>query len=154
MEKKFFTLEPKENPRLMRLFQIIFGIICILLAIYWVIFNGKSLKVDKTFWITIVFLASSGFYQILAGTGKTDRFIETGPGRIFLKQNSVLPGIALAPSDVKKMELFPMSIVFSLANGKKIIFRFGISDTEIIEQVRNEIISFGRLNGIEAEIKQ
>lgn len=148
MDKKYFLLETKENPKTIKLIQIVFGIICIILAFVWVFYNIKSLKSDGTLWVTIVFLIGFGGYQVFAGMGKTDRYIETGPGGIVLKQNSFLPKIELKPADLTGIEIFPLSIQFLLQENKKIIFRFGLSNTEIINPVKDEIAEFGELNGI------
>ena len=154
MEKKYFSLESKENTRAIKIIQIVFGIICIATAILWLIHNIMSLKSDGTLWITIVFLISFGAYQILAGFGKTERYIETGPEKIVLKQNSFLPKIELKAHDLAAIEIFPLSILFRLKNQKKIIFRFGLSNTEIINPVKDEIVDFADLNPITVEEKK
>jgi hypothetical protein len=154
METKRFYLETKQNPRAVKFIQIVFGIICIILAVTWVFYNLKSLKNDGTVWITIAFLICFGGYQILAGLGKTDRYLETGPGKIILRQNSFLPKITLNVNDIEKLEIFPLSILFLLKNQKKIIFRFGLSNTEIINPVKDEIIVFSELNVIPCEEKK
>jgi hypothetical protein len=152
MEKKFFLLEPHDNSRIMRIFQIILGILCIIVALFWLIFNFKTFKTDKTLWITVVFLMGFGFYQIMAGFGKTSKYIETGAEKIVLKQNSFLPMIELKPADIQRIEIFPLSICFQFKNGKKIVHRFGLTNTEIIVPVKESITEFAKLNKIPVEI--
>jgi hypothetical protein len=152
MEKKVFLLEPKDNPKVVRIFQIIFGIICITITLYWIIFKIRSLNSDPTQWITIIFLVSFGVYQILAGSGKTLRYIETGPDRIVLKQNSFLPRIITRSTDLERIEFFPLNINFHLKNRKKITLRFGTSYTEIIGPVEEAVIEFAELNKIPFEV--
>jgi hypothetical protein len=154
MEKKYFFLEVRENPRAMKIIQIVFGIICVATAIFWVIHNVRSLKSDSTLWITIVFLTGFGAYQVMAGFGKTNRYIETGPEKIVLKQNSFLPKIELKAHDIDSVEIYPLSILFRFKNKKKIIFRFGLSNTEIINPVKDEVIDFAELNSIHFEEKK
>jgi hypothetical protein len=154
MEKKYFLLETKENPRSIKIIQIVFGIICIALAIVWVFYNVKSLKSDSTLWITVIFLTCFGTYQVLAGLGKTERYVETGPDKVVLKQNSFLPKIELSAHDIDVVEIYPLSILFRLKNKKKIIFRFGLSNTEIINPVKDEITNFSMLNSIHFEEKK
>jgi hypothetical protein len=154
MEKKYFFLEARENPRAMKIIQIVFGIICVATAIFWVIHNVRSLKSDSTLWITIIFLTGFGAYQVLAGLGKTERYIETGPEKIVLKQNSFLPKIELKAHDIDAVEIYPLSILFRFKNKKKIIFRFGLSNTEIINPVKDEVIDFAELNSIHFEEKK
>jgi hypothetical protein len=154
MEKKYFLLDAKENPRSFRIIQMVFGIVCIVLAIIWAFYNVKSLKNDNTLWITVIFLTCFGAYQIVAGLGKTERYIETGPDRIVLKQNSFLPKIELNALDIDALEIYPLSILFRLKNQKKIIFRFGLSNTEIINPVKDEVTDFAMLNSIHFEEKK
>ena len=154
MEKKYFSLETKENPPAVKIIQIAFGIICIAIAIFWLIHNVSSVKSDSTLWITIIFLTGFGAYQILAGLGKTERYIETGPEKIVLKQNSFLPKIELKPQDIDAVVIFPLSILFRFKNKNKIIFRFGLSNTDIINPVKDEVVDFAKLNSIPVEEKK
>ncbi|MCU0461332.1 MAG: hypothetical protein MUF36_04865 [Bacteroidales bacterium] len=154
MEKKHFPLEPKENSRLVMIFQIIFGILCIAIALYWAIFQFASLKADSTMWITIVFLVGFGAYQVAAGFGKIKKFIEIGSERIILKQNSFLPKADLKPSDLEKIDIYPLSICFHMTKKKKMILRFGLNYTEIINPVKDAVAEFAGLNGISVEEKK
>ncbi len=151
MEEKNFSLELRDSSHITKVFQIVLGILCIGISIYWIIFNIKSLKADTTLWITIFFLVCFGIYQILAGTGKTKKFIETGPDKIRLKQNSVFPAVILQPGDIEKIELFPVSIVFTMKRGGKIILRFGLTYTEIIQPVKDEIMLFAQKHNLKYE---
>lgn len=153
MEKKVFLLEAKDNPKVVKILQIIFGIVCIIISIYWMIFNIRSLNSETTQWITIIFLVSFGIYQILAGSGKTLRYIETESYRIVLKQNSFLPRINIRSSDIDRIEFFPLNINFHLKNSRKITLRFGTSFTEIIGPVEEAVIEFAELNKIPFEVK-
>jgi Na+/citrate or Na+/malate symporter len=152
MENKYFLLEPKENPRAVKIFQISLGVICIAIAIFWIVFNIKSLEADRTLWATIVFLVLFGIYEILAGLGKTARYIKTGPAVIIIKQHSVLPYVELISSEIERIELYPLSIKFLLKNRKKFLFRFGFSYPEIISPVKDEIVEFARSNKIPLEV--
>jgi hypothetical protein len=153
MEKKIFFLEPKESKGLEKIFHIVLGIACIIIAIYWVIFNIQSIKTDGTLWITILFLVLFGIYQILDGTGKTRKYFATEQEKLVLKQHSVLPAVEIRAADLEKIEIFPLSISFKIRNRSKILFRFGLSYLEIIEPVKNEIIGFADRNSIPYEIK-
>lgn len=153
MEKKIFFLEQHESTKFTRVFQVILGILCILIALYWLIFSFSMVKAGGSLWITIVFLVLFGIYQLLAGTGKTKKYITTEPGKIVLKQNSVLPPVVLKPADIEKIELYPLSINFRMKGRSSIRFRFGLSNTEIIEPVKTELGEFAGLNNIPVETK-
>ena len=154
MEKKYFLLEPKEDSRIVRIFQIVFGIFCILIALFWLVYNIRSGKSDSSLWITLIFLIGFGAYQLLAGFGKTNKYIEVGREKIVMKQNSFLPMIQLKAADIKKIDLFPLNINFLLINKKKINLMFGMTYTDLINPVKEAIIEFAEINKILLEEKR
>ncbi|HPF04160.1 MAG TPA: hypothetical protein PLV06_01125 [Bacteroidales bacterium] len=151
MEKKYFLLETRESSRFVRTAQVVFGILCIIIAFYWIIFQYGSIKNDSTLWITIVFLAGFGSYQIAAGFGRITRYLEIGSDEVILKQNSVLPRVVLKASAIKKIDFYPMSIRFIMEHKKRTILRFGLSYTDLIEPVKNAIAEFAAINHIITE---
>lgn len=148
MEEKKIPLEHTDSSHITRVFQIVLGILCIAISGYWTIYKLKSLQSDSTLWITIIFLVLFGIYQILSGTGKTKKFIETGPDKIRIKQHSVLPSVILIPADIDKIEIYPLSIIFTLKKGGKIKLRFGLTYTDIIQPVKDELILFAQFNNL------
>lgn len=148
METRTYLLESNDNSKAVNIIRIIFGVICIILAISWIVFNISSVKSDGTIWITIVFLASFGVYQILAGAGKTTRFISISDDALVVKQNSVIPGVSLKAGMISKIEIHPLSIAFILSKGSRTILRFGISYPETIIPVKEAISEFASRNGI------
>jgi hypothetical protein len=91
MEKTIIFLDPKENPLTIRIIQIIFGLTCIGVSVFWIIYNLKASDADKTLWITSLLLFGFGFYQIFIGNGKNKKFIEINNDTIILKKSSLLP---------------------------------------------------------------
>jgi hypothetical protein len=154
MEKKYFLLSSAENSKLVKIIQIAFGIICIGVAVFWLIFNARSLKADKTLWITILFLTGFGVYQIWAGLGRATRFIEITSEKIRLKKSIFRPELNIASQDIQKIELFPLNLIFFLKSQKRILLRFGTSYQETNEQIKDEILAFADLNSINIEIKE
>jgi hypothetical protein len=153
MEKKYYSLGPGENNSLVKITRILFGAVCIAVAVFWLIFNIKSINADGTLWITIIFLSGFGFYQIWSGIGRAKRFIEIGQNIIRLKKNSILPVQEFSADNFEKIEIFPLNLIFFLKHGKPVIMRFGTTYTDIIEPVKNGIISFATRNNILCEIK-
>ncbi len=151
MGEKLFFLDHRDGSQITKVFQIVLGVLCICIAIYWMIFNIKSSETDNTLWITISFLILFGIYQILAGAGKTKKYIETGPETIRLKQNSVLPAVTLKPIEIEKIEIYPISIIFIMKRGGKIKLRFGVTYTDIIQPVKDEIVTFAGIHNIPYE---
>jgi len=154
MEQQHFKLEAKEDSKFTRIFQVIFGILCIAIGLYWAIFHISSLNDDPTLWITIVFLIGFGTYQIAAGLGKIKKFIAIDADLITLKQSSFLPKSELKSQDIEKIDIFPLSICFLLKNKKKKILRFGLRYTEIIIPVKDALVQFADLNNIAIEEKK
>ena len=151
METKYFSLSSAENNKLVKIIQIVFGIVCFAIAIFWLIFNIRALKADGTLWITIIFLSGFGFYQIYAGLGYAIRFIEISSGKICIKKNILLPAVVLLADDIYKIELYPFNLIFFMKSGKKFILRFGAAYQEINEKIKDEILIFADQNSINTE---
>ena len=151
MEKKYFSLSSVENNRMVKIIQIVFGILCIAVAIFWLISNIRALKADGTLWITIIFLSGFGFYQIWAGFGKATRFIEISSDKIRLKKTILLPPIELPVEMIQKIEIFPFNLIFFLKAEKKIILRFSTTFHDTNEKVKDEILTFADLNAVKIE---
>ena len=152
MEIKYYPLGTGENNGFVRIIRIIFGIACIAVAIFWIVFNIKSLKADGTLWITIIFLIGFGSYQLWAGLGRTISFIEFGQGYIRLKKNSIFPPSIMNAEEIEKIDLFPLNLIIFLKTGKKIMLRFGTTYYETNEKVKDEILGFAESNNIPIEI--
>jgi hypothetical protein len=154
METKYFSLNSNENNRLIKAVQVIFGIVCFAVAIFWLIFNIQSLKVDGMLWITILFLSGFGFYQIWSGLGKAKRFIKIGTDTIWLRKNIILPAVELHAEDIEKIELFPLNLFFILKSKKRILLRFGTTYHDTNEKIIDVILIFAESNSINLEIKE
>jgi len=154
METKTFYLSSVENNRVVKIIQIIFGTLCIGVAVSWLIFNIRSLKADSTLWITIIFLAGFGFYMIWSGLGRATRFIVIGPEKIQLKKTIMLPPVEIIAGEIQKIELFPFNIIFFLKSEKRIMLRFNSTLYETNELIKDEILKYAGTNSINAEIKE
>jgi hypothetical protein len=154
MEAKYFSLSSAENNKLVKIIQIVFGIVCFAIAIFWLIFNIRALKADGTLWITIIFLSGFGFYQIYAGLGYAIRFIEISSYKIRIKKNILLPAVGLSATDIHNIELYPFNLIFFLKSGKKFILRFGATYQDMNEKIKNEILIFAEQNSINTEIME
>ena len=148
MEEKTFDLDPHEHPRWMNILQIIFGIICIAVAFYNIISGLNNENSSLTLVAAVIFLFLFGIYQIMAGSGNTRKYFRITADRISIRQLPVLPVANLGKSEIEKIEFFPLSIKFHLKNRRKIKFRFGISYPEIIDPVKQYVITFAETNNI------
>ena len=153
MEKRHFSLEMRENNRLTRVFQVIFGFLCIAIAIYWLIYNFTSVQSDRTLWITVAFLTGFGGYLIWSGLGYAYKFVEFMENRIRIRKNSFLPAVDLSSEDIEKIEVFPLKVTIARKSSAKILIRFGIGNVERIEQVKDEFTKFASDHNISFEIR-
>lgn len=151
METGFFTLDISSGTRFTKFFQIIFGVICLAVAVIWLVLNISEIKSAGSFWITLLFLAGFGIYQIRAGMGMASRYIEIGEERIRFRRSSFMRSKELRAGDIEKIEFYPLNIIFILRNGKTEIIRFGTTFTEIIEPVRKKTEEFAGLYDITVE---
>ena len=151
METKYFSLGPSENSAFVKVIRILFGLVCIAIAFFWLIFNIRSVKTDNTLWITVLFLSGFGFYQVWAGLGRTTRFIQIGSDKIILKKNSLLPLKEMASSEINKIEVFPLNLIFHFHRGGKTILRFGTAFTDNIDPIKSGIEEFSAVNNIAIE---
>jgi hypothetical protein len=154
MENNYFSLEVNRNNRVIRIFQIVFGLICAVLAVVWLIMNLDSLKSNSTLWFSIIFLLGFAWYQINSGLGKGDKFLQIGETTLKFKKNSIFPARDLKASEIKKIEIFPLSMVLYLKSGKKNIMRFGTTYMDIIEPIKKGIENFCTLNNLELEFRK
>jgi hypothetical protein len=152
MEKEHFSLEISDDNRIIKVFRAFLGLLCIAIGIYWLLFNiGKGSQSSKQ-WITVAFLVGFGAYQIYAFLGLAVKFIEISSENIRLKKNSLSPVISFSPDQIRKIELFPLNVIFLYKSDKKVILRFGISDPGKVEDIKSKIVEFADSNGVNLEI--
>jgi hypothetical protein len=152
MDNKYYSLGTSENNRLVRIIRILFGTVCIAVAVFWLVFNIKSLKADGTLWITVIFLMGFGSYQVWAGLGRATSFIEFGQSYIRLKKNAILAPSVMDVPEIERIELFPLNLIIFLKSGKRIMLRFGTTYYETNEKVKDEMLRFAESNNIPLEI--
>lgn len=153
MKKVYYSLNLHETNRFSRILQLIFGIICIAVAVIWLFLNLKTSGSTLNLWVTILFLAAFGFYQINSGLGFANRFIEISNNSIRLKSNSILPVRQIGAAVINKIEVNPLNIIFFLKNGKKVNLRFGTTYPDNISRIKDKVLEFASENSISAEEK-
>jgi len=151
MENNHYSLEVNKSNRVTRIFQLIFGIICAVLAFIWLIMNIKTLTTNGSLVITIIFLLGFAYYLVNSGLGKGDKYIEIGRDSLKFKKYSVLPATEIKAGDIQKIEIYPLNIIFILKSGKKEVLRFGTFFTGVIEPVKTGVETFCEINGIPLE---
>lgn len=154
METKHFSLGDIEKNRLVNIIRIVFGSVCLALAAFWLIFNINSIQNSGTLWITILFLTGFGFYQIWAGFGKAERFIEIGSDNIVLKKTIFLQPMTIPAVETEKIEFFPLKFIFLLKSGRKVLLRLGTMYYESNKNITDEITKYAEKNKISTEVIQ
>ncbi len=153
MEKAYFSLELNRSNKLTKVFHLVLGIVCMGIALVWLILNFSTLKSSISLWITIVFLAGFGYYEVISGLGKSEKFIEVSNSSVRIKLNLLFPAQELKADEIDRLEVFPLNIVFFLKSGKTVFLRFGTTYTDIIEPVKKSIKSFCNRNNLKFEIR-
>ncbi len=147
------SLEIRDDNKIIRTIQIIFGIVLILIAVYWLIFNIRSFDVKGSLWITLIFVAGFGVYQIYSGLGYANKYIEFNDALLKIKTNSLTPAVEIDAPDIRVAEVFPLKIMLFLKSEKKVLIRLGVTDAEKIEIVKDEFIRYVTRFRIPLEIK-
>jgi hypothetical protein len=154
MGKEYFYLGTSDDNSLVKFFRILFGIMCVIIAVFWIFYIIKSLKSELTIWITIFFLLGFGFFQIWTGLGYAKTFIMIDSDSILLKKNPVLPKRNIKSAEIEHIELFPLNLIVFLKAGKKVILRFGTTYPQMIDDVKDAVILFAEKNTIPLEINE
>jgi hypothetical protein len=152
METKYYSLELRENNTLIKVFRIIFGIACIGIAIFWLFYNFKAVRADNNLWITVIFLSGFGIYLVRSGLGYGNRFIEIGNSHIGFRKNSFLKRAEYDAGEIEKIGFYPLKVVFWLRSGKKDLLRFGVTDIEKVESIKDDLMKFATGNNIPGEL--
>jgi len=153
MAGDYYSLEVYKSNKLTKVFQLVFGIICAVVALVWLISNISSLESNGTLVITIIFLLGFAYYQVNSGLGRGEKFIEISQNTVKLKKNSIFPSQELSASGIERIEIFPLNLIFFLRSGKTVFLRFGTTYTDIINPVRTGIKTFCERNNIPLEFK-
>jgi len=152
MEKKRYSLEIKESGKIVKFAQIVFGAICLFTAAWWVVYIFKA-EVAGDYWIATLFLTGFGLFQIYSGAGYSARYIEISDNHIIIKQSSIGTPILLMASEISAIDILPLSVKFMLRSGKTKTLRFGISYSDLIDDIKEAIVVFSESKNIPCEEK-
>ena len=152
MEKQTFLLGNAEDTKIVKILRIALGAACIIVAVSWIFFSINSETLNRNLWITIAFLTAFGSYQIWAGLGKSTRFITFDNESILVKKDSLLSPVTIKASDISKIDIYPLSVIFLRKSDKKFLLRLGSVNYETNEKIIDELVKFAGDNGIEHEI--
>jgi hypothetical protein len=152
MDIRYYSLGNVEKNRLVRIIRVLFGAVCIAVAAFWLIFNISTIKNTGTLWMTIFFLTAFGFYQIWAGIGKAERFIEIRKDTIALKKYIFLQPVIIPATETEKIEFFTLKVIFRLGTDKKILLRLGTMYYESNDNIMDDLAKYADENKIPTEV--
>ncbi len=150
MENSYYSLEVNKSNRLTRVFQLIFGIVCAVLAITWVILNPGSFK-SYTSLLPVLFLAVFSWYMINSGLGKGEKHVEIRHDQLRIKNISLFPARIFPAAEISKIEVLPLSILLFRKNKGKFLLRFGTTYIDVIDPVKSGLEKFCSRNNIPVE---
>jgi hypothetical protein len=141
MERKRYSLEAKESNRFVRTAQIVFGAVCIITSAWWVVFIIKSGE-GNNYWVATLFMLFFGLFQILSGLGHASRYVEFREEEVIIKQNSIGLPDRIPVKEISSIEMLPLSVKFYLKSGRKKTLRFGITYSDLIDNIKDALESF------------
>ncbi|MBP5473612.1 MAG: hypothetical protein J6X92_02490 [Bacteroidales bacterium] len=151
MKEQYFSLEPQKYSKFVRVLQILLGIACLIVSLIWVSINIKMKSISMQAFAPIIFVVVFGVYEICAGLEKTSKFLDIKRDGITFKQYSIFPPKIINATDLTKINIYPLSIIFVLKDEKNVKFRFGTSYHEVVEPVKDAIESFAENISIPVE---
>jgi hypothetical protein len=154
METIRYSLGGEEPEKPFRIIRIIFGAVCIAVSAGWIVFGPAALRSGSSFWITVLFLAAFGLYQVWGGIGRSAPFIELTDNMIILRRHTVGTTIEIAAGRLEQIELFPMKAEFTISGRSKIVLRFGAMYQETNETIKDQLILFSQNNDIPCPVTE
>lgn len=148
MKAKKISLDVRDNTKFTRFFQIVFGVFCLAVAI-WFIYNLITTKtISGTNAIAVVFLFFFGIWELLAGAGLTARYITISDESLILKQNYFSKPLILKPGDIKKVIFKPIAFELITSDNKKIVTKLGLYYRERTEEILESVEQFCEINKV------
>jgi len=150
---KRYSLESRENSRIMKILQIIFGIACIITAGWWAVFMVKSLE-SGNYWIATLFMFFFGAFQIYSGLGYASKYIIIGSDTLTIRKTAIGKEQMVTHSELERIEILPLSVKLVLRSGGNITISFSVTLAEGIDHIKDAVATFGRENKILTEEKR
>lgn len=147
MADTYYSIELHENTRVGRSLRILLGLICLVVAVWFMYsIRGTAGSVTST-WIAMGFLLLFGLWLIGSGLGFTERFIRIGDERIVLRRDFYKPPVVFTSSTLSGVGFRPMVIDF-FSGEKKISLRLGAYYPERSAAIMEAVENFCRHHGI------
>jgi hypothetical protein len=144
---KRYSLESRENGRIVKILQIIFGIACIITAGWWAVFMMKSDE-SGNYWIATLFMFLFGTFQIYSGLGYASKYIIIGSDTLSIRKTAIGKEQIVSHSEIERIEILPLSVKLILKSGANITISFSVTLAEGIDHIKDAVSTFGSENKI------
>jgi len=148
METIRYSLDNKESSGFVRLLQIIFGIACIAVALWWAWFIIKSSD-NGSYWIATLFMLFFGAFQIYSGLGYAAKFIELHNDSIEFKKASLGRKERVKSTGIDKIDILPLSVTIFMKDKRSFTISFGMSIAGTIDSIKDGVIEWSGKNNVE-----
>ncbi|MFO7573732.1 MAG: hypothetical protein R6W67_01065 [Bacteroidales bacterium] len=150
---KRYSLESRENSRLVKIMQILFGIACIFTAGWWAVYMLKALE-SGNYWIATLFMFFFGAFQIYSGLGHASKYIIIGSDTLTIRKTAIGKKQVVTYGEIERIEILPLSVSLILRSGSKLTINFAVTLAGDIDHIKDAIADFGRNNNIITEDKR
>ena len=151
MNKQKFSLDLREDTFITRISNLIFGLFCLAVSLWFIIKLGKEPSSTTSAWIAVAFLSLFGIWELLAGFGMTSRYITIDKNIIIIRHRFYSSPVSLLPAMIKEIEFKPLAISFHLHEGKDILLRLGAYYKERSADIMKSVEVFCTENNIKTE---
>lgn len=149
MENHIIFLGEREDKPLVRVFVVVFGVMCIFTAGWWAVYLIRYPEAESIFWAASIFLLLFGIYQVYSGFGYARCYIKRGNGNIIIRQNSLLPARKISAGQITKLEVRSYDMVLHMGDSSRLRIKLGLKYPDLGQRVRDFIIDFAETNNIE-----
>ena len=151
MEVTKISLDMRDSTKISRLFQVIFGLICLAVSAWYLLNIAKADNFSGTNLIAIAFLFLFGIWELLTAAGITDRYIIISDEKIVLKNKYVF-GPEIHKADNLVAVIFkPVSFELHHKDGSRTVVKLGIYYRERSAEIMEAVESFCTANSITTE---
>jgi hypothetical protein len=148
METIRYSLDNKESSGFVRLLQIIFGVACIAVSLWWAWFIIKSSDNDS-YWLATLFMLFFGTFQIYSGLGYAAKFIVLHNNSIEFKKAAIGIKEQVEASRIEKIEILPLSVKILMKDKRSFVISFGMSIASTIDSIKDKLIEWSGRNNVE-----
>ena len=148
MTEKRYSIDLNENNRTGKVLRIILGVVCLVVAV-WYMYSLRGTSASMTTaWIACGFLMLFSLWMIASGLGYTQRYITVGEDKITLRQDFYRPPLVIEHSSLRAVRFRTLVIDF-ITDRQKVSLRLGTYYPDHTASIIEAVGGFCRRHGIE-----